>query len=253
MTVNIGLYRFKFRWIPVVITLIAFILLTRLGSWQLSRAVEKEQRLEQIAQYQALDVVSLADVLQISQTYDPTGVTVALNGSFANPQSWLLDNKVVKGQTGYDVLLALKTPNQQHAVLVNMGWIKADYAKRDVLPSFTIPTDQVSITGFVKAKDLASFALSNESVNHQAWPQRIQQIDLDRLEQQSSLSFHPFVVYAQQAENFGFVHHYQPVVMPPEKHRAYALQWFLLSIAVLVIFVFASRETQLEKEVGEKQ
>jgi len=247
MTLSVGLYRFKFNWIAVLITLVAFILLARLGSWQLSRAVEKEQRLEQIEQYKKLNEISLTDVLQISESYDPTGVTVKLNGSFASPQSWLLDNKIVKGKTGYDVLLALQVLGQKHAVLVNMGWIRADYAQRDVLPSFDIPAGEVAVTGFVKAKDLASFALSNESINNQAWPQRTQQIHLDILEQQSGLTFHPFVVYAQQDDDFGFTHHYQPVVMPPQKHRAYALQWFLLSIAVVVIFILASRESNAEK------
>ena len=33
---------------------------------------------------------------------------------------------------------------------------------------------------------------------------------------------------------------YEPVVMPPEKHVAYAVQWFLLALASLVVYGFAS-------------
>jgi cytochrome oxidase assembly protein ShyY1 len=222
---------------------VAFAILAKLGLWQIQRGEEKQQRLSQIAQYQKLDVLTLTSLLQLSDDYEPTGVTVKIDGTFANPASWLLDNKVVKGQTGYDILLALQVVGQPKAVLVNMGWLKSDYAKRDVLPQFVIPAKQVSITGFVKAKDLASFALSDESANKQQWPLRIQQINLDKMAEQSGLSFYPFVVYAQQDNDFGFTHHYQPVVMPPEKHRAYALTWFLLALAVVIIFIFASRET----------
>lgn len=221
-------------------------MLARLGYWQLSRAEYKEQRLAQIEQYQQLNVLDLSSVLTLSKQHDPTGITVKIDGTFANPASWLLDNKVVKGKTGYDVLLALKVFGQQKAVLVNMGWVGANYAYRDQLPQFTIPNGEVAITGFVKAKDLTAFALSNQSINEQPWPQRTQQIELEKFEQQSGLLFHPFVVYAQQENDFGFTHHYQPVVMPPQKHRAYALQWFLLALAVIVIFIFASRVSTSE-------
>lgn len=248
MTINIGLYSFRFRWIAVIVTLVVFIILARLGFWQLSRAEFKEQRLEQIAKYQKLDVVDLPNLLKLSNSHDPTGVTVNMVGTFAQPTSWLLDNKVVKGKTGYDVLLALKVFGQSKAVLVNMGWIGADYAYRDKLPQFTIPAGEVSITGYVKATDLEAFALSDKSINNQQWPQRTQQIQLDKFAEQSGLKLHPFVVYAQQDNDFGFIHHYQPVVMPPEKHRAYAMQWFLLALAVLVIFIFASRVSTSERD-----
>ncbi len=253
MIIELGLYRFQFRWIPVVVTLVVFAILARLGWWQLQRGDEKIARLEQIARYQQFDQVSFADLLQISQQYEPTGIDVKVTGQFSTPHSWLLDNKVVNTQPGYDVLLALKPSGQSSgqssgensgedkALLVNMGWLKGDYANRNNLPQFTIPADSVTLTGFVKAKDLASFALSDQSVNQQQWPLRTQQINLETLEQQSGLSFYPFIVIAQNSAEFGFTHHYQPVVMPPEKHQAYALQWFLLALAVLIVFIFASR------------
>ena len=31
-----------------------------------------------------------------------------------------------------------------------------------------------------------------------------------------------------------FLYHYQPNVMPPEKHRAYAVQWLGLALVMLV-------------------
>jgi surfeit locus 1 family protein len=42
-------------------------------------------------------------------------------------------------------------------------------------------------------------------------------------------------------ETSSFVRDWQPVVMAPEKHLAYAAQWFLLAFAALVIFVIAQR------------
>ena len=34
-----------------------------------------------------------------------------------------------------------------------------------------------------------------------------------------------------------FVRSWTPAVMPPEKHRGYALQWFTFALAAVVIFV----------------
>ncbi|MFT5161976.1 MAG: surfeit locus 1 family protein [Alteromonadaceae bacterium] len=241
MIIEVGLYRFQFKWIPVVITLVSFAILARLGFWQLERGQQKTDRLEQIASYRQFDQIDFASLLKIIEKLEPTGINVKLNGQFSTPYRWLLDNKVVKGQPGYDILLALQPDGGEKSLLVNMGWVKGDYANRSELPKITIPSGTVTFNAFVKAKDLASFALSTQSSNHQQWPLRTQQIDIKTLEQQSGLSFYPFIVIAQASEDFGFTHHYQPVVMQPQKHQAYAMQWFLLALAVLIVFIFASR------------
>lgn len=241
MVIKLGLYSFRFRWTAIFITLIVFIILINLASWQSSRADFKQQRLEQISEYQQFGVMDITQLLQLNDRQDPTGVKVELTGTFSQPHSWLLDNKVVKGKTGYDVLLALRLFGHNKAILINMGWIAADYAYRDQLPAFEIPTGEITVIGIVKAGDLDAFTLSNQSINKQLWPQRIQQIELDKFEKDSGMNLYPFVIYAEQRNDWQFVHHYQPVVMPPEKHRAYALQWYLLALAVILIFIFASR------------
>jgi cytochrome oxidase assembly protein ShyY1 len=43
-----------------------------------------------------------------------------------------------------------------------------------------------------------------------------------------------------QEKNSPFLIHYRPVILPPERHKAYALQWFLLAVAVMVIALLAS-------------
>jgi surfeit locus 1 family protein len=253
MIIEVGLYRFQLRTIPVLVTLVAFAILARLGLWQLERSWHKEERLQQIAHFKQFDQMTFASLLKVVEQTDPTGVDVTVSGQFAKPYSWLLDNKVVNGQVGYDALLAFKpaalddkerVANEKSAdkwLLVNMGWLKGDYANRNVLPEFAIPNGEVTLTAYVKANDLAAFALSNESTNHQQWPLRTQQVNIDTIEKQSGLSFYPFILIASDTKQYGFTHHYQPVVMPPEKHQAYALQWFLLALAAVIVFIFASR------------
>ena len=252
MKVNIGLYRFEFRTIPVIVTLLAFAILARLGFWQLARGEQKVARLAQIAEYQQLGKLSFADLESLRSKVDPTGVSVSLTGQFARPQSWLLDNKTVNGQPGYDVALAFKPQGTDKHVLVNMGWLKGNYANRAELPEFDIPEGRITLDGYVKAKDLASFALSEQSDSSQPWPKRVPQVNLETFTEHSGLALHDFLLIADNSEQYGFVHHYQPVVMAPEKHRGYALQWFSLALAVLIVFIFASKRTDDKEDDKEK-
>lgn len=245
---SVRLYRFHFKAIPVVVTLVVVAVCARLGFWQLSRGVDKEQRLAQIAHYQKQGELSFDNLLSLKQQHDPTGVMIKFSGSFLNPQSWLLDNRIVNGKPGYDVLLAIKPAGFSKYVVVNMGWIKGDYGNRDVLPSFDIPADNVQLTAYVKAKDIESFVLSEQSNNNQQWPYRVQQVNIEAIAGQTDLPFYDFMLYAKGQQDFGFTQHYEPVVMAPEKHRGYALQWFLLAVAALAVFLFASKDNDLRGE-----
>ena len=73
------------------------------------------------------------------------------------------------------------------------------------------------------------------------WPKVIQQTDLKVIQQHYTQEILPFVVLLNTQESSIFIRDWQPVVMAPEKHLAYAVQWFLLALAALVIFVIAQR------------
>jgi len=64
------------------------------------------------------------------------------------------------------------------------------------------------------------------------YPQRIQAVIPQQLAETSGLKLLDAVFYQQQSN---FISHYQPVILPPEKHRAYALQWALLAVAVVFV------------------
>ena len=72
------------------------------------------------------------------------------------------------------------------------------------------------------------------------WPLRVQQIELDKFSQLISKKLLPFVVYLDKNDPVGFKKNWQPIVMPPEKHRAYAFQWFSLAVAWLSLMVWAA-------------
>ena len=70
------------------------------------------------------------------------------------------------------------------------------------------------------------------------FPARIQQISISTASELLSLNLLPYVVVLT-AKNDLFVRRYNSVVMPPEKHLGYAIQWFGLAIAAALIGGFA--------------
>ena len=72
------------------------------------------------------------------------------------------------------------------------------------------------------------------------WPLRVQQIELEKFSKLIGIQLLPFVIYLDTNEALGYEKNWQPIVMPPEKHRAYAFQWLALSIAWLILMISVS-------------
>ena len=141
-----------------------------------------------------------------------------------------------KGRLGYRVLQIVHT--EQGALLVNLGWVLAS-KHREVFPEFSPLAGAINFTGHIRIVE-QGIVLSEQDYRQINWPLRIQQIELDKFSQIIAQKLLPFVVYLDKKETIGFEKNWQPIVMPPEKHRAYAVQWFALASAWLLLMVFAS-------------
>jgi cytochrome oxidase assembly protein ShyY1 len=151
---------------------------------------------------------------------------------------WLVDNKMVNGRIGYDVLIAVEdvsASEESSALLVNLGWVAAPL-QRDLLPAVNIPAE-LRVQGIFRTR-IMGVLLGTNIENKSVWPMRIQQVDLESLSLYLNRSLISGLTY--QEKNSPFLIHYRPVILPPERHKAYALQWFLLAVAVVVIALVAS-------------
>jgi surfeit locus 1 family protein len=72
--------------------------------------------------------------------------------------------------------------------------------------------------------------LLGQNIEAGPYPNRLQAIRVDSLNRISGLSLVDAVFYQQTSP---FIYHYQQHVMPPEKHRAYAVQWLGLALVTL--------------------
>lgn len=218
----------------------------RLGFWQLERGEKKQQQLTAIAQIQTHGVMNWSQLLELPKQWNKTGVLVELKGTLLSEHYWLLDNQVYNGQVGYDLLALLKPNNDTRAVLVNLGWVMAPVS-RDFLPKVVLPKGEFTVKAQIKENNLSSFTLEDKTASGDL-PKRIQSIDLSFIKSQTNIPLVNFMAYRQGDGGEMAIPHYEAVVMSPQKHNAYALQWFLIAFSCVVVAIFASKKrTKNEK------
>lgn len=227
---------------------LAFGILAGLSLWQLERAAEKAALLAQLAESRDSGVYA-ADYVQTLPLTEADGRQLVARGRWLSPQVWLLDNQVVRGRIGYDVIVPVQLDTVGQPMLVNLGWVAAPVG-REQLPNVQIPAE-INVQGVVRT-NLNGFRLGQNVEDKGHWPMRIQVVSIKALDAYMRSALYPGLVY--QMADSPFLVHYQAVVIPPERHRAYALQWGLLALAVLVVSLAASMrplpKTEAHQEVS---
>lgn len=230
----------KLSGLPLLATLFTFsavVIMFALGLWQLQRAEEKTLYLQQLENSGAQPISSMTDSSSLTD-----GQKVAINGHLLTEQYLLLDNKVHQGRVGYQVLVPLLSP--QGTVLVNFGWVPAPASRRQ-LPDVELPTGTFSATGSTAAARLNPM-ITETATGDNSWPKVVQQIDLPLFSQWLQRSLLPMVVQLDPEPSSGYQRHWQQVVMPPEKHIGYAIQWFGLALACMLVYLFALFKSKRE-------
>lgn len=219
----------------LIFTLLVFSALVKLGFWQSARAIEKEERLHNIAQLSQTTAMSLSEIQKLPLT-NINDFPIKLKGEFEKGVLFLLDNQTNNGQLGYRVYQIFNANNQ--SLLVNLGWIVGSI-NRNELPNVKAITGSFELNGHIRLIE-KGILLMEQQFSNVSWPLRIQQVEIDKLSVVAQKTLLPFVVYVNEDESLGYKKNWQPIVMPPEKHRAYAFQWFSLAIVWLILMFWAS-------------
>ena len=245
------------RWHWVLVNVLVIVILLSLAYWQWQRAAQKQQSLATLAHWQTQRALGLNELVEItalseSSLINNDGVSMVFNARWLKPYVWLLDNQTVKGRAGYDVLIPVQQIHFENSVgdviaLVNLGWIAAP-PQRSELPVALIPAE-LSVQGVYRANPEGLLWGKNMEDAGQ-WPMRMQKIDTPLLSAYLPGPLLKGVIYQQQ--HSPFLVHYHPVVLPPERHRAYALQWFLLAVAALLMGLACARAPAITNEAENK-
>jgi surfeit locus 1 family protein len=225
--------------LPGIAFMVLLPLLVALGIWQLGRAEEKEALLALQEQRIRAAPMPLADAGGAdSQSLRYRSVTAT--GQYDSTHQFLIDNKILNGRVGYYVLTPFKIQNSAQAVLVNRGWVPAD-ANRSVLPDVTMGEETATVSGRINFFPAVGMKLAGAEIPTEGWPAVVQVAESAILAKRLGYALLDFQVELGVGQPSGYVREWNaPVAIPPEKHRAYALQWFGLALTLVILFIWLS-------------
>jgi len=203
------------------------------GFWQLGRAEEKQALFT--AFERSADDRTRHDPVADNEAEQVLYRRFTLTGRYEPERQILLDNMVHNGRPGYHVLTPFRIGAT--AVLVNRGWLRAD-PDRNVIPDVTVTDNRRDVTGRLYRLPRAGYALDPvASQPDAAWPRRLSFPPVAEITDHIGFPVHDYQLLLDPAEADGYTREWRPALMSPEKHLAYAIQWFMMAGAILIIYV----------------
>lgn len=221
-------------------------MLVGLGFWQLERADYKQGLQDLYEQRSSADPIELSG---LTPGEDVAYVQVQLRGEFDNKHHFLLDNRVLNGRVGYEVISAFQmipavtmaNGDVVDRVWVNRGWV-AMLGDRSRRPDIASILQRQIITGQLVLPSKA-FVLADVPMTGR-WPEVIQSVEIEsmnmRMNAQSSLKFAPYLLRLAAGEQGSFQVNWQAVNSSPQKSLGYAVQWFLMALVLTGLYFWTA-------------
>jgi len=243
---NIGNYQISASLVPTVAVLVVFSGLIGLGVWQLARADEKREieasvrLVEKKVPFELNDMNVAEPERLLAEIYRP----VAAVGLYDSQHQFLYDNRTHKGKPGYHVLSPFVIKGKDVAVLVNRGWIPFN-GRRDNIQDITVNDSEFVLAGIIRNPS-RSIVLSDDVASASDYPLTIQAINLADMGKTLGYKFLPIIIELDKSATNGFVREWQPYYGSIAKHTAYAVQWFVMAVVLLMLFVKMSLKKKTE-------
>lgn len=210
--------------------------LNELGYWQLSRAHEKQQRLEVLA---GNENSIISNLTTISEEQISEFSRVELEVELVSRKNILIENKIQNGNLGYHVVNLVQDVESKNYLLVNRGWIEG-LANRAELPMVDLPASYWQLNARIYPVNLQVLS-GDAEIEEYGNSIRIPVLDAsvtEGLEKLLSVDIEPYVLRIDHQDSYALDVDWAWVSMLPEKHLAYAFQWFALSLAFLIVSLF---------------
>lgn len=212
-------------------------LLAGLGSWQLERAGEK--RALAVARAAAARAPAVAlDALPQDRGTQFLDRRIRLRGSYRGDARFLVDNRMRDGVPGYAVLEPFAPAGGGPWVLVNRGWVAAP-AGREHPPAVPPAPAAVEVTvlGTLRAPYRPGLLARTapERLAPGLW--RVLAEEPKRFEHLLKRPLAPLVLHLEPGTPEALAPLPDVPDLSPERHVAYAVQWFAIGAALVVVYV----------------
>lgn len=228
-------YKFQPKLIPTLATLVLLPVMISLGMWQADKAALKQAKLEQFEQREKDAPISISAAPIDIETLRYRRVVV--RGFYEPEFQILLDNQIYKGQAGYHVITPLHIAGSDMRILVNRGWVPVG-DDRSVLPVIESIQSEVEVTGYIQDFSGKYLELSSSDTVQAGWQKVWQNLDITRYKKLAKFSIQPAILLMDPSSSSGgYVREWPKPDFRIDVNRGYAIQWYLMSIALLVIYL----------------
>lgn len=229
--------------LTTLVVLLGMAFLARLGIWQLDRLEQRRQQNDELRL--ALEAPPLQlnqETLSASQGFlKDRNVTVTGEYDFDSSMVLLLQNW--SGQTGVHLVTPLLVEGQDIAILVDRGWIPESERMADEQSRFDLP-GLVTVDGYIANTQTSSRAVDSEAAGSEgvAFKREWYRIDIEAIQGQMPYDLLPVYMIQSPApggdDDFPF-HHEREIDLSDGPHLGYAVQWFIFSSLLGLIYAIS--------------
>jgi surfeit locus 1 family protein len=232
--------RFRPTLWPTLITIPAFLVLIGLGSWQLDRLAWKRALLDTVtARVGEAPLISAPDG-RVAEDIEYR--RVKLSGRYLNDKEMFLAGRTFNNRGGWHVLTPFATDDGA-IVIVDRGWIPLDRRDRAGRPQSLID-GPATVEGVIRRPNIRGYFTPENEPDRNLWFSA----DVEAMARAAGIgAVRPYLVEGlRQPMPGGFPVGAEIRFALRNDHLQYAITWFSLAIALVVIYVLYHRS--LEKE-----
>jgi surfeit locus 1 family protein len=201
-----------------------------LGSWQVRRAGESRALAARFAATAAQPPLTEAPA---AWSDDVRFRRLSVRGRYAGERQFLLDNRVRGGVAGYEILTPFELAGERRWLLVNRGWVPADPDRR-VLPPVAVDADPRGVRGRVERLPRPGLRLGGpDTVAPLGAVSVVLYPTAAELGDRLGVPLPDYQLLLEDGEPDGFARDWRAPGLAPQRHAAYAGQWFLLALGSL--------------------
>lgn len=238
-------FSIKFRPIlwPTLFTIISFLVLISLGTWQVYRLVWKNSLISNYLYKFNNEIIKYNKNFSFNDDFEYRRINI--EGKFINEKEILIIGKTFEGNAGFHLITPILT-TENKVLLINRGWINEKLKLRSSR-SFDISTENITIDGIIrKPQKKGYFVPENDPIGN-FW------FTIKPIQIEKALKLKNFDL--EKKFYVDVIRKKGKLVLPigvsgnpnfRNQHLTYAITWYSLAITLFIIyFLFHLKEKRL--------
>ncbi len=228
---------------PTLFSLVSFLILISLGTWQVKRLFWKNDIISNYLEKFEKNKILYEKTFKYDGTQEFRRVLI--KGKFLNNKETLIIGKTYEGNAGFHLVTPILT-DENKVVLINRGWISEKLKLKKNRP-FTIIKEEVIVDGIIRKPQLKGYFVPKNDKVGDFWFT----INPNEIKEARKLDKYDF------EENFfiDLIRNKKNKTLPiaalgnpnfRNQHLSYAITWYSLALTLVIIyFIFHIKEKRL--------